>query len=52
MDKTEKIARRLHYIDWFYRQRPMPSDWDDLPQTERNQYLNFAMQVIKIAEEA
>jgi hypothetical protein len=51
MDKREKVARRLHYFDWFYRQLPITSDWDELAQGVRNQYLNFAAQVIKIVEE-
>lgn len=51
MDKTEQVARRLHYIDWFYEQREIPSEWDELLQSQRNKYLNYAMQVLKIAEE-
>ena len=52
MDKLEKIARRLHYIDWFYRQLPsLECEWENLKQSQRNQYLNFAQQIIKIIEE-
>ena len=51
MDKREKVARRLHYIDWFYRQLLIVSEWDELEQGKRNSYLNYASQVIKICEE-
>lgn len=51
MNKREKIARRLHYIDTFYEQRDVSPEWDDLTQGQRNKYLNYAGQVLKIAEE-
>jgi len=51
MDKAEKVARRLHYIDSFYKQMDIPSEWDELTQGQRNSYLNYAMQIIKIVQE-
>ncbi len=51
MDKTESIARKLHFIDYFMEQRPVPDDWDELSQAQRNKYLNYAGQVLEIARE-
>jgi hypothetical protein len=51
MDKTEKVARRLHYIDYFYKQLEIPTEWEELTQGQRNSYLNYAMQIIKVVQE-
>ena len=51
MDKREKVARRLRYIDYFYRQLTNISEWEALEQSQRNCYLNYASQLIKIIEE-
>ena len=45
MDKTEKIARHLHYIDYFYEQRDIEPDWNELTQSQRNKYLSYARRV-------
>ena len=47
----EKLARRLHYVDYFYEQRNVTDDWDLLEQKQHNKYLNYARQVLKIVEE-
>lgn len=47
----ERMARRLHYIDYFYEQRPVNTDWDLLEQKQHNKYLNYSRQVLKIIEE-
>ena len=49
--KMISVAQRLHYIDWFYEQRPVPSDWTELSQSQRNKYTNYALQVLKIWEQ-
>jgi hypothetical protein len=51
MDKTEQVARHLHYIDWFFKYLPLTSHWDELTQGQRNCYLNYAIQLIKIMQE-
>ncbi|MBA7694096.1 hypothetical protein ES703_102698 [subsurface metagenome] len=51
IDKREEVARKLHFIDWFMKQLPISSEWDELTQGERNSYLNYAGQVIHIVGE-
>ncbi len=48
--QVRKVAERLHYIDYFYEQRPVPSIWLELSQGQRNKYLNYALQLLKIWE--
>ena len=48
--QVRKVAERLHYIDYFYEQRPIPTDWPELSQGQRNKYLNYALQLVKIWE--
>jgi len=49
--QVRKVAERLHYIDYFYEQRPIPTDWLELSQGQRNKYLNYALQLLKIWEQ-
>ena len=49
--QVRKVAERLHYIDYFYEQHPIATDWYTLTQRERNKYLNYALQLLKIWEE-
>ena len=49
--QVRKVAERLHYIDYFYEQRPIATDWYTLTQTQRNKYLNYALQLLKIWED-
>lgn len=46
--KVREVAERLHYIDYFYEQRPVPDDWSLLTQAQRNKYLNYALQLLKV----
>jgi hypothetical protein len=47
---VKKVAERLHFIDYFYEQRPVAFDWNDLTQLQRNKYLIYALQLLKIWE--
>ncbi len=49
--RVRRVAERLHYIDYFYEQRPVPTDWLELSQQQRNKYLNYALQLLKIWEQ-
>lgn len=49
--KVRKVAERLHYIDYFYEQREVPDEWVLLNQSQRNKYLNYTLQLLKLWEE-
>ena len=49
--QVRKVAQRLHYIDYFYEQRQIPTDWDELTKAQRNKYLNYTLKLLKIWEE-
>lgn len=48
--QVRKVAEKLHYIDYFYEQRDVPTDWLELSQSQRNKYLNYALQLLKVWE--
>ena len=49
--KVREVAERLHCIDHFYEQRDIPTEWSELSQGQRNKYLNYTMQLLKIWEQ-
>jgi len=46
--RVREVAKRLHYIDYFYEQREVPQEWGLLSQAQRNKYLNYAFQLLQV----